>query len=1195
MRFLSRFSLRNPVVIIILTVLLAIGGALSASSLNEELFPNISLPVITVITGYPGAAPNAVASDVSDPLEKALRSVAGVKNVTSTSVQNVSEISLELHSSASITTVEQNVQQTVNQVQLPTSALRPNIQQFSFNAQPVIYFTITSKYASPTALRNLVNQTIVPGIESISGVGSVQTAGAEPDQVQIQVDAAKLATYHLTLAQVLQNLQSDNLSLPVGSATYQGYTRPVQLTTQFQSLADIKNLPITLTPSANAGIQSIGATIGRLGHAVGTLGSSVGQLGQGLGMIQAENQLMATIQSVQGQLFGAELELARQITLPKSAQSPLALAKLQGMVTTLQEEQKTLMQKLQGMMRAAAQTRGPSPAGGTPSAGSSQATPALTAPNQTSSAGNATLKTIPLSALATVTLAQPTNVAINRTNGKDSVLLSVVKTDSANTVTTVSAIQNEMQSLTQSLPFHLHVTTIYDAATVIKTSIDGLIREALLGALFAALVILLFLRNGLTTLIAIVSIPVSLLIAFIFLNQFNVTINIMSLGGMAVATGRVVDDSIVVIENIHRSYRRGIGFGRAFVLFATGEVAKAITSSTITTVAVFLPLGLVSGIIGKIFFPFALTVVISLISSLLVALTLIPLLAWLFIAKKAPRHLATAYAAAADEQGTASEESTFDGVVHTHLLVEEEQEHLRPWQLRYQGFLRFALTHKALVIILCVIGLVASVAVLPTVGSTFLPQSNDKYATISVTLPVGSSLQATNQKAQQVEQRVQTLFDSTIETMNVTIGSDPGQSGSRGSLTNENSASFFLQLNPATHVSAFVKALQQAVYPLAGSATIQAAAVTAGGPATNYALVVSGNDPLSVSHAAARITSALQGVPGLTDVKNNLTQTQPQIQVTPNLAKASQYGLTAYQIASVAQNVLAGQNAGTVSLNGQTYTMIATLNSGTALNSLQALRNLPISTATGQSLTLGDVAQVQLVQTAVSVLHRNGSPYAEITATFTEKNTGKATRLAQKAITKLNLPAGVTTALSGTSQQQNQSFGELIQAVLVAAGMVYIVMLIAFGEWSAPFSILFAMPVALIGAFFGTVIARQPISVSSLIGILMLMGIVVTNAIVLIDRVEQQRKRGRTVRDALLEAGTTRLRPILMTAIATICALAPLAAGLSEGALISQGLAVVVIGGLVTSTILTLFVVPIAYELLHRKARRKERSVTASA
>ena len=216
MRFLTRFSLRNPVVIVILTILLAIGGALSAASLNEELFPNITLPVITVITGYPGAAPGAVASDVSDPLEKALRSVAGVKNVTSTSVQNLSEISLELHSSANINTVQQNVQQTVNQVQLPTSALRPSIQQFSFNAQPVIYFTISSKQASPTALRNIVNQTIVPNLASISGVGSVQTAGAQPDEVQIQVNAAKLAAYHLTLPQVLQDLQSDNFASSSG-------------------------------------------------------------------------------------------------------------------------------------------------------------------------------------------------------------------------------------------------------------------------------------------------------------------------------------------------------------------------------------------------------------------------------------------------------------------------------------------------------------------------------------------------------------------------------------------------------------------------------------------------------------------------------------------------------------------------------------------------------------------------------------------------------------------------------------------------------------------------------------------------------------------------------------------------------------------------------------------------------------------
>jgi HAE1 family hydrophobic/amphiphilic exporter-1 len=361
-----------------------------------------------------------------------------------------------------------------------------------------------------------------------------------------------------------------------------------------------------------------------------------------------------------------------------------------------------------------------------------------------------------------------------------------------------------------------------------------------------------------------------------------------------------------------------------------------------------------------------------------------------------------------------------------------------------------------------------------------------------------------------------------------------------------------------------------------------------GGGGTSFDIVVNGSNEASISQAATQITNRLQNFSGLANVKSNLADTQPEISVVPNMESAAKYGLTAQQIAGAVRNYLSQQNIGTVNINGQTYNMNVMLNSSTALNNLSAIQGLPISTSTGQTVTVGDVASVNSVQTPTSVFHQNGDSYAEISGDYTTQNTGKTLKSALKAINALKLPSGVQVGQSSSVMQQNQSFTQLIEAILVAIGAVYIVMLVLFGGWSAPFAILFSMPVALIGAFLGTFIAHQPLSVSSLIGILMLMGIVVTNAIVLIQRVEQQRALGMSIRQALLEAGTTRLRPILMTAIATICALIPLAAGASDGVLISQGLAVVVIGGLITSTILTLCIVPLVYELLHLRTHRKE-------
>jgi len=1285
MRFLTRFSLRNPVVIFILAILVAVGGLVSSTSLQEELMPNISFPVLGVLTTYPGASPEVVAHDVTEPLEKAIQGVAGVQNVMSTSVQNVSEVEVELSLSADINSVQQKVQQAVNQVTLPASATTVDVQQFSFNSTPIIYYTVASNTIPFGTLKNLVQNTIVPGLQGVPGVGSATTTGASPDQVLIQFNEAKLTSHHLTAAGVLQDLQADNISMPLGSSTIAGKVQPVQLAGAFTSIAQIRSLAIPVPPSPTAGFTAIGSTIGKIGHAVGQLaqgegqlaqgenrlgqgegklaqgesqlasgegqlgkgvgqvgqavgklGQAVGQEGQGLQLLEAQNQLLTGITAVQGQIMGVQMALAQEYAKPASSRSSLKLLQYAAQIQGLEQEEQSLFGKLKqlsakipsgkadgagfglpgstgsGALAAAGSGQAGSGAGastfgstgsgaglgGTSSAAgtggnaatftsgqhasgiASTGSPSLTAPKANAAT---TIPTIPLSDLATVNLQPVADGAINRTNGERSVLVSVVKTDNANTVTTAQGVVNQMQQMEATFPAGVHVTTLYDGATSVVSSINGMLREAILGAIFAAIVILLFLRNGKTTLIAIVSIPVSLLIALIFLNQFNVSLNIMTLGGMAVATGRVVDDSIVVIENIYRSWKRGSGFGKGFVLHATAEVGRAITSSTITTIAVFVPLGLVSGIVGKVFFPFAVTVVFSLISSLFVALTIVPLLAWLLIARKAPKGLegVTEY-----EIGSSKDPA----LEAAFAAADDEQAHtgLRPWQQAYQRTLSWCLNHKGTVILVTVLLFLASTAVLPLVGSTFLPQEGDQYATVSVKMPVGTTLALTDAKARQIEAIVGG-YKGTVVDDNLQVGSDPSQYGANGPV-GTNQANFFIKLSDTANVNHFVSSLQQKVAPISGPAVVQIGSVTIAGSGGGFDLIVTGPNLPAIKQAAVQITNRLHNFPGLSNVQNNLTATQPQVTVAPNMAVMAKYELSPYQISGVVKNYLSGQNVGNVTLGNTKYPLVAQVNASSAVADLAGLKSLPIQAPTGQNLTLGDVASVSIQQTPVAVLHRNGNDYAEVSGDFTSQNTGSTTKQALKAIAKLPLPAGIGTSLSGSSQEETQSFTELIEAVLVAAGMVYIVMLIAFGEWVAPFAILFSMPVALIGAFLGTWIGHQPISVSSLIGILMLMGIVVTNAIVLISRVEQQRERGLSVREALLEAGTTRLRPILMTAIATICALAPLASGLSEGALISQGLAVVVIGGLVTSTVLTLVIVPLVYELLHRGTIRREKA-----
>jgi HAE1 family hydrophobic/amphiphilic exporter-1 len=1085
---------------------------------------------------------------------------------------------------ADLNAVEQKVEQAINQVQLPSTAGKPTVRSFSFSNAPVLEFTVASSKLSSEQLKNVVNHTVIPSLQGISGVATVSAAGADPDNVVIQFDPAKLAQYHLTLQQVLQDLQSDNASMPLGTATAQGKLQPVQLNATFKSLDDIRNLQIGIPSNPATGMQTaIRNSFGALGQSIGQVAQAVGGLGQSIGLIQAENKLLSSLQQLQGQIFGAELALNQQLAVPAQNQNQFAITKLENEIRALEDAQKQLQQQLTGLQSKMAASFG---------GVSSMRKPAV----QPSSASSATstqsssLQTIPLADIATVSMQPPVGSSLNRTNGQPSILVTVSKTEDANTVAVVEAVNKELKALNGQLPNGVHIVPLFDSSQMIKTSVSGVLREAILGAVFAVLVILLFLRNWLTTLVAIVSIPISMLTSIILLSQYGITLNIMTLGGLAVATGRVVDDSIVVIENIYRAWKSGFGYGKKLVLYGTAEVGKAILSSTLATIAVFLPLGMVSGMVGKIFFPFALTVVCSLASSLIVAVTVVPMLAWLFVVRKPLKGAEYVWMNGQEDGNGALHPSLVDGVARAadtsgnHFVAATVAQ--RPWQRRYQSILNWCLNHKGWVILGTSVAFVASLAVLPLVGSTFIQNSMQQSATVSITMPVGTPLQVTDAKARQVEQ-VLKHDASQIQQINTSVGGASGEFRSGPSETNV--ARLDIALKPTTDVNQFLAQVRNQTASLAsGGTTIQVKGQSTGGGSTSFDIVVNGSNDAAIQQAAKQITDRLKNFPGLANVQSNLSQTQPEIQIVPNSKDAAKYGLTAQQIAGEVRGYLSQQNIGTVNLNGQTYDLNVTLTSSSTLNDLSAIRQLPIGTATGQTISLGDVASVNSVQTPTSILHQNGQSYVEITADYTTQNTNRTFMNAMKAIKSLNLPAGVQVQQSTSAMQQSRSFTQLIEAILVAVGIVYIVMLVLFGEWSAPFAILFSMPVALIGAFFGTFIAHVPLSVSSLIGILMLMGIVVTNAIVLIHRVEQQRQLGLSVREALLEAGTTRLRPILMTAIATICALMPLAVGASEGVLISQGLAVVVIGGLITSTILTLCIVPLVYELLHLRTHRRE-------
>ncbi|PDO09234.1 MAG: cation:proton antiporter [Candidatus Reconcilbacillus cellulovorans] len=749
---------------------------------------------------------------------------------------------------------------------------------------------------------------------------------------------------------------------------------------------------------------------------------------------------------------------------------------------------------------------------------------------------------------------------ITRVQGNPAVAVNIVRNIDANTVDVSDRVREKLSELFEGeTGFKLDI--VYDAAVDVKRSVRGMLREGLLGALFASLLILLFLRNGRATLIAVVSIPLSVLIALMLLKAFtDVTLNIMTLGGMAVAIGRVVDDSIVVIENIVRrlQHRGGGTPGRELFFDATREVGGAITSSTLTTVAVFAPLGLVGGMIGKIFAPFALTVVLSLLSSLLVAVTVVPAMAYAMLRRGV-------------------KEKTGAGRVAAF----------------YRRMLDWSLKHKAATLLLAFLLFTGSLALVPFVGVTFIPEPEEKFAVMTLTMPKGTDVRAVDEAALRIDEQIRRLPEVRLSL--VTSGSPEGEFDPNTLAAGESHrANWVIGLDPDTDVDAFVRARKADLQPPAEGATIdvQKLAFGPGGPGIYVVVTAKTRDDLR--RATETIAEAVRSVPGTENVRHTLVDDLESVRVTVRSADALRNGLSTAQAWAMLRPLFADERVGKIGEGGRTLDVVLSVG-GAAPKSAADIANLPLLSPLGRTVALGDIADVATLRHPAAIQLRNGQEYAAVVGNIADPDTGKVNAELRRKLEALSLPEGASYSLDGSNKQINDMMRDMSMAMLAAVGLVYVVMLVTFGEGRAPFAILFSLPFAAVGALAGTFVAGEPISVASMVGMLMLIGIVVTNAIVLVDRVQKQIAAGLSVREALLEAGGTRLRPILMTAIATICALAPLALGWSEGALVSKGLAVVVIGGLTTSTLLTLLVVPVMYELLHgrRGSRLKAEAGTA--
>jgi len=1047
-RKVIQFSLNNKLAIWILTIIVAVAGLYSGMNMKLETIPNINVPFISVSTVYPGATPEEVAKKVTEPIEQRVEHLDGVTVVRSSSFQHASFVQIEYEFDKDMEKAQNEVKEALSHLKLPDGAQEPDVSRISFSAFPVISLSVTNPDESLAELTETVERHVVPELEGIDGVDSVEVAGQQMQEVNIRFDEQKLKQYGLTEQSVINVIQASAVSLPLGLYTFGDTEKSVVIDGRIVTVDDLKALRIPIAP-ANGAAQSPMAG-----------GEGMGAAGQ-----------MQGIAAGQG-----------------------AAAQMQG---------------------AASGQAGTSPS----------------------------IPSVSLSDLAEVEVVAKAE-SISRTNGEPSIGVQIVKAQDANTVTVVNAVKEKIKDLEKRYD-GLRIITVFDQGQPIEDSVNTMVDKAVFGALFAVIVIFLFLRNIRTTLISVVSIPLSLLIAILLLYEMDITLNLMTLGAMTVAIGRVIDDSIVVVENIYRRMTLPDEplTGKELIVSATKEMFIPIASSTIVTVAVFLPLGLVKGMVGELFLPFALTIVFALLASLIVAVTVVPALAhWLFR----------------------------NGVAAKRVRAKERKSLLASW---YKTVLRWSLDHKLIVSGAAVLLLVASLFLVPYVGVSFLPSDEQKMIVATYSPAPGQTVDQVERIAKEVE----AFFEKRDGVKNIQLSVGGGNPMNPGQ---DNAALFYVEYDPDVKNFAEEKEkVMKALDERGDKGEWQSQDVSGTGTSNVIELNVYGDQMEEIEPIVEKVADILRDHDELTNVKTSMSARFEEYTLVADQKKLSEFGLTAAQIAAALSENGERQAIATVKQDGEDLNVyIATEKE--QYDDIRDLMKKTIVSPIGIQVLIEDVAELKKGHTYSEVQRYDGRVYASVSAEVKTKDVAAVSADVQKAIDKLRVPSNVDVHMGGVTEDIEEAFTQLGLAMLAAVAIVYFVLVVTFGGGLAPFTILFSLPFTVIGALLALFIADETISISALIGMLMLIGIVVTNAIVLIDRVIHKERDGLSTREALLEAAGTRLRPILMTAIATVGALLPLAFGMEGGALISKGLGVTVIGGLTSSTLLTLIIVPIVYETL---------------
>jgi HAE1 family hydrophobic/amphiphilic exporter-1 len=790
--------------------------------------------------------------------------------------------------------------------------------------------------------------------------------------------------------------------------------------------------------------------------------------------------------------------------------------------------------------------------------------------------------------VATVERGYKDREAITRVKGQESVELAVYKEGDANTVQVAERIQSRLERVRESLPEDIELVTIYDQSTFISSAVDDVRLAAVLGGLIAIFVLYGFLRDARATTIVSIAIPVSVIGTFLLMYTNDISLNIMSLGGIALAVGMLVDNSIVVLENIVRKKEQGQGITEA-AKNGTAEVASAVVAATLTTVAVFFPMVFISGIAGQLFKDQALTVTFALLFSLLVALTLIPMLASLGAQSR--------YDDGGDDQPAGWFTKLVAFIVRLFGYVFFAIRKLfwiflwvPTWLLQkfyksiaaiYPGLLRWSLAHRSAVIVTSVVLFVATMALVPRLGSELIPQFSQGEFNVDIRLPPGMPLAQTDRAIQSAQS---TAADIDAVALNYSVAGtgnrldanpvDAGDNTGVLSITMQEGAGRDAENQAMAAMRAKLSTLPGVQYEFTRPSLLSFA--------SPLQIEISGYDLDNLSKVSQAVVQAMSTSDRFTDIKTTIERGNPEIQIVFDQERAAKLGLAVRDIANGVVANVRGELATRYTWRDKKIDVLVR-SVDTRESSIEEIRHLIINPTSDRPVTLDAVADVVVSEGPSEIRRVAQERVAIISANLAYGDLGAAAAEAGDIVSRIPLPNGISAIVSGQSEEMQESFESMQFALALAIFLVYLVMASQFESLVHPLVILFTIPLALIGAVLALFITGTTVNIVAFIGVIMLAGIVVNNAIVLVDLINQLRAQGKERIDAIMEAGSARLRPILMTSLTTTLGLLPMAMGFGEGSEVRTPMAITVIGGLTVSTFLTLLVIPVVYSLMDKK------------